>query len=69
MKNRIALSGKPVRPLTKEERAVYDVLLERKKEGGGPMSAVGLSRWIKKNPDLMKADKAIAKAADSLWHG
>lgn len=69
MKNIVALKGKPVRPLTKEERAVYDVLLECKKDSGGGYSALGLTRRIKNNRKLAKADKKIAAAAESLWVG
>lgn len=66
MKPFVALEGRPLPPLSKEERAVYEVLSENK---GRPMSVVGLTRWIKKNPDATKADKKIAAAAQKLSHG
>ena len=66
MKTFVALEGRPLPPLSKEERAVYEVLVENK---GRAMSALGLTRWIKKNPDATKADKKIAAAAQKLWLG
>jgi hypothetical protein len=64
MKNIVALQGVPQRDWSKDERAVYDTL----KESGGTLSAVGLSRWIKKNSDIVKADAKIFAAAESLWN-
>jgi hypothetical protein len=37
-----------------------------KQQAPASLSVVGLSRWIRKNPDLMKADKKIAAAAKRL---
>jgi hypothetical protein len=65
MKNIVALEGIPQRPWSSVEKAVYETL----KESGGSLSAVGLSRWIKKNPDILKADKKIVAAAECLWAG
>jgi len=65
MKNIVALEGKPLPEWTADERAVYEVLSQR----NGPLSALGLSRWIRRNPDLTKPDKKIAAAANKLWKG
>lgn len=64
MKNIVALEGKPVH-CSDMEKAVLEVL----KQASCPLSAVGLSRWVKKNPDLMKADKEVLAAVEKLWKG
>ena len=66
MKGVVALEGKPLPDWSDEERAVYAVLFE---EPGRVLSPLGLSRWIKKDPDLKRADKKIAAAAHKLWCG
>lgn len=65
MKNIVALEGRPLPEWTPEEKAVYETL----SQANGWLSALGLSRWIMKNPDLTKPDKKIAAAADKLWKG
>ena len=63
MKNFIALEGKHLPEWSADEKAVYEVL---KQQAGRSLSVLGLSRWIRNNPDLMKADKKIAAAAKKL---
>ena len=65
MKNIVALEGRPLPEWTPEEKAVYQILSQT----NGPLSALGLSRWILNNPDLSKPDKKIAAAAEKLWKG
>ena len=65
MKNVVALEGRSLPPLSADERAVYDLLAQ----GNGPLSALGLTRWIRKTPDAKKADPKITAAAKKLWHG
>lgn len=62
----VALEGTPLPPLTADERAVCDLLKEQR---GWHASPVGLTRWIRKNKDATKADKAIVAAAEKLWAG
>ena len=64
MKNIVALEGKQIR-YSAMEKAILEVL----GQAGGPLSAVGLSRWVKKNPDLMKADKDVLAAVEKLSAG
>jgi hypothetical protein len=64
MKNIVALEGKQIRYSVMEK-----AILEALRQAGGPLSAVGLSRWVKKNPDLMKADKDVLAAVEKLWAG
>jgi hypothetical protein len=66
MKNFIALEGKHLPEWSADEKAVYEVL---KQQAGRSLSVLGLSRWIRNNPDLMKADKKIAAAAKNLASG
>ena len=66
IKTVVALEGRPLPPLSQEERSVYAVLSENK---GRALSPLGLTRWIKKKPDAAKADKKIAAAAQKLWQG
>jgi hypothetical protein len=63
MRNVVALEGRHLPEWSADEKAVYDVL---KQQAPASLSVVGLSRWIRKNPDLMKADKKIAAAAKRL---
>lgn len=62
----VALEGKPLPPLTADERAIYELLSQ---ERNWHASAVGLTRWIRKDKDARKADKGIAAAAEKLWAG
>ena len=62
----VALEGRPLPPLTADERAICDLLTEQK---GWHASAVGLTRWIRQNKDARKADAAIVEAAERLWAG
>ena len=62
----IALEGKPLPPLTADERAIYDLLREQR---GWHASAIGLTRWIRKRPDAARADRKIAAAAERLSAG
>lgn len=62
----VALEGKPQTPLSADERAIYDLLKEQR---GWHASTVGLTRWIRKDKDAKKADKAIEAAAERLWLG
>lgn len=62
----VALEGKPLPPLSADERAIYDLL---KEQAGWHASAVGLTRWIRGDRDARKADPAIVKAAERLWAG
>lgn len=62
----VALEGTPLPPLSADERAICDLLKEQR---GWHASAVGLTRWIRGDKDAMKADPAIAKAAERLWDG
>jgi hypothetical protein len=62
----VALEGRPLPPLSPDERAICDLLREQK---GWHASPLGLTRWIRKNKGAMKADKAIAEAAERLWAG
>ena len=64
MKNIVALEGRHLPEWSADEKAVYELLKQR---AGSPLSVLGLSRWIRNNPDLMKADKKIAAAAKKLW--
>jgi hypothetical protein len=64
----VALEGRRQPEWTPEQKAVYAVVLSLRDEGGR-ISALGLSRWILKNPDLTVADAKIAAAAEWLWHG
>lgn len=66
MKNFIALEGQHLPEWSADEKAVYEVL---KQQGGHSLSALGLSRWIRKNPNLTKPDKKIAAAARKLAAG
>ena len=66
MKNLVALEGRHLPEWSADEKAVYEVL---KQQGGHSMSVLGLSRWIRKNPNLTKADKKIAAAAKKLASG
>ena len=69
MKNTVAMEGKPLPPMSEDEKAVYAVLSEQKRLGHGPLSSLGLSRWVRKKPELMQADEKIAAAAHRLWCG
>lgn len=62
----VALEGRPLPPLTADERAICNLLTEQK---GWHASAVGLTRWIRQNKDARKADAAIVEAAERLWAG
>ena len=62
----VALEGKPLPPLSDDERAILDLLSDQR---GWHASAVGLTRWIRQNKDALKADKAITEAAERLWVG
>lgn len=62
----VALEGRPLPPLSADERAICDLLKEQK---GWHASAVGLTRWIRQDKDARKADRAIAEAAERLWVG
>ena len=62
----VALEGKPLPPLSDDERAILDLLTEQR---GWHASAVGLTRWIRQDKDARRADKAIAAAAERLWAG
>lgn len=62
----VALEGKPQAPLSADEQAIYDLLKEQR---GWHASTVGLTRWIRKDKDAKKADKAIEAAAERLWLG
>lgn len=62
----LAMEGKPLPPLTADERAVYDLLHEQR---GWHASALGLTRWIRQEPDAVSADKRIVAAAERLWAG
>ena len=62
----VALEGRPLPPLTADERAICDLLKDQK---GWHASAVGLTRWIRQNKDARKADAAIVEAAERLWAG
>lgn len=64
MKNIVAIEGKQIR-YTALESAILEVL----GQATCPLSALGLSRWVKKNPDLMKADKNVLAAVEKLWAG
>lgn len=66
VKTVVALEGRPIPPLSADERAIYELLKEQREWHA---SAVGLTRWIRKNKDAMKADKDIAAAAERLWAG
>lgn len=65
MKNIVALEGKSLPPWSEEEKAIHAIL----SQGHGPLSALGLTRWIKQTPDIAKADKKIAAAAKKLAAG
>ena len=62
----VALEGRPLPPLSADERAICDLLKEQK---GWHASAVGLTRWIRQDKDARKADRAISEAAERLWLG
>ena len=62
----VAVGGKPLPPLTADERAICDLL---KEQVGWHASALGLTRWIRQNKDARKADPAIVEAAERLWVG
>lgn len=62
----VALEGKPLTPLTDDERAVLNLLSDQR---GWHASAVGLTRWIRQDKDARKADKVITAAAERLWAG
>ena len=62
----VAMEGRPLRPLSADERAICDLLSEQREWHA---SAVGLTRWIRQDKDARKADKAIVAAAESLWAG
>ena len=62
----VAMAGKPLPPLSDDERAILDLLTEQR---GWHASAVGLTRWIRQDKDALKADKAITEAAERLWAG
>ena len=62
----VALEGKPLPPLSDDERSILDLLTEQR---GWHASAVGLTRWIRQDKDALKADKAITEAAERLWVG
>lgn len=60
----VALEGRPLPPLSADEKAICDLLKEQR---AWHASTVGLTRWIRKNKDAKKADKAIEAAAERLW--
>jgi len=62
----VALEGKPLPPLSADERDICDLLKEQR---GWHASAVGLTRWIRSDKDARKADEDIAAAAERLWAG
>lgn len=62
----IALEGKPLRPMTEDERAICNLLAEQKEWHA---SALGLTRWIRQDKDAEKPDKKIVAAAERLWAG
>jgi hypothetical protein len=62
----VALEGRPLPPLSPDEQAICDLLREQR---GWHASAVGLTRWIRKNKDATKPDKELAEAAERLWAG
>lgn len=66
MRPAVALEGKPLPPLTADERAICDLLSEQR---GWHASAVGLTRWIRQDRDATRADKGIEAAAERLWAG
>jgi hypothetical protein len=63
----VVMEGRPLPPLTEDERSVLDVLEQER--GNGPLSALGLTRWIRKNPGASRPDKGIVAAAERLWAG
>ena len=62
----VALEGTPLPPLSDDERAICNLL---KEQAGWHASAVGLTRWIRRDKDARKADKVIVEAAERLWTG
>jgi|688.fasta_scaffold663136_3 hypothetical protein len=66
VKTVVALEGRPLPLLSADERAICDLLSEQREWHA---SAVGLTRWIRKDKDARKADRAIAEAAERLWAG
>lgn len=66
MKNLVVIEGRRHPDWSDDEKAVCKVLKENYPHS---LSALGLSRWIRKNPDLKKADKKIVAAAKKLAAG
>lgn len=61
---KVVIDGKPLPNWTDDEVAVHHLLSDQR---GWHASPLGLTRWIRKQPDAAAADAAIVAAAEKLW--